>query len=82
MGCVSARSPSAAYRPKKRRERLELHANGRARLPIVVEGPGRRIVTTGVGLEAKARVNEALEEERAGRVGLVRHWLGLGGAAL
>jgi vancomycin resistance protein YoaR len=64
--------------PEEAARRLELQARARARHPIVVEGPGRRIATTGVSLEAKARVAEALEGERAGRVGLVRHWLGLG----
>lgn len=58
--------------------RVEAHAREAALRPIVLTGPEHTITTSGAELGARARVSEALDEANAGRVGLIRHWLGRG----
>ena len=64
--------------PEEAAQRVEAYARGAAARPIVLQGPEHTITTTGADLRARARVSEALGAASAGRVGLIRRWLGRG----
>jgi hypothetical protein len=70
--------PVGGLSPTEAAQRVEAYARQAAVRRIVVQGPERTVTTSGTELRARARVSEALDAARAGRVGPIRHWFGRG----
>ena len=62
--------------PEEATRRLEAYARQKASQPLTLQGPRRTVRTSGAALGATARIDEAVAEAHAGRVGMIRHLFG------
>jgi hypothetical protein len=74
------RVPVGGLTPDEASSLLRMRARMRDSRPLTLVGPLRTVATSGAALGAQAQIDQALAEASAGRVGLIRHLLGIGEA--
>jgi vancomycin resistance protein YoaR len=72
--------PVGGLTPDEASSLLRMRARMRDSRPLTLVGPLRTVATSGAALGAQAQIDQALAEASAGRVGLIRHLLGIGEA--